>query len=352
MDIWILLDSSGTGGIESHVAELAAGLAGRGERPTVLLLQDHDPVHPLKSRLAAAGVRTLVAGGFRGLLRALREQRPAVLHTHGYKAGILGRAAAAIARTPCVSTYHAGESPPGMVGIYDRVDRWTGFGAVRVAVSEGIRRRVLPPCRVVPNFVAVPPGRTAAATPPVVAFVGRMSHEKGPDLFCDIARLRPGPRFVAFGDGPMRAACERGAADDVEFKGAVAGMDAHWAGIGLLAVTSRAEGLPLAALEAMAHGVPVACFAVGGLPAAVRHGVDGFVVPAGDVHALASAITSWHFATDSTRSAMAASARERVATAFGRDAGVELLLIAYADAGACAGGAPHGDCLFQGIDHD
>ena len=49
-EIWLLLDSRDMGGIESHVAELAAGLCAAGERVRVLFLADHGP-HPLRARL-------------------------------------------------------------------------------------------------------------------------------------------------------------------------------------------------------------------------------------------------------------------------------------------------------------
>ena len=41
---------------------------------------------------------------------------------------------------------------------------------------------------------------------------------------------------------------------------------------------------------AFGHGRPVVATAVGGLPAAVRDGVDGLLAPPGDVDALARAI--------------------------------------------------------------
>lgn len=50
------------------------------------------------------------------------------------------------------------------------------------------------------------------------------------------------------------------------------------------------ENEPVSILESFAHGVPVLSTAVGGVPEMVEHGVNGWLVPPGDVQALCDAI--------------------------------------------------------------
>lgn len=327
-ETWLLLDSRGPGGIETHVAELAEGLAEAGERPRVIFLQDHGP-HPLRDRLAAARIpQEALPGGFRALARRLGAGRPRLLHTHGYKANLLGRAAARLARVRVIASFHAGERPKGRVALWEAADRWTSCLGGRIAVSQPIRARIPWGAVLVPNFVALPDA-VAVPGPRTVGFVGRLSHEKGPDLFCALAAALPGLAFEAFGDGPMRAACEMQAAGAVRFHGALPGMGEAWRGLGLLAITSRAEGMPLAALEAMAHGVPVASFAVGALPELIEDGVTGFLAPPGDLAALAAKVARWAALPEASRAAMAQAAREAVAARHGRDAGIARMRRAY-----------------------
>ncbi len=324
-ELWLLLDSRGMGGIESHVAELAAGLAATGWRPRVLFLADHGP-HPLRQRLDQDGVAWEALAG--NLVRRLHRGRPAVLHTHGYKANLLGRAAALLTGTRHVASYHAGERPPGWVALWDLADRCTAWMGRRIAVSRPILARIPFGATHVPNFVALPPAPTTAA-PNSVGFVGRFSHEKGPDRFVDLSRMVAGPAWVAFGDGPERAAVEARGSGTVAFRGAVPTMAPHWRDLGLLAITSRAEGLPLAALEAMAAGVPVAAFALGALPEVIRDGQNGFLVPPGDMDALAGAVRRWAALDGQGRAALGAAARDTVALGYGREAGVARILAAY-----------------------
>ncbi len=104
-----LLDSRGIGGIETHVAILAATLHDAGRDAHVVLLRDYGG-HSLAETLSRQGVPlNILAGGWRALWAALRERRPGLLHTHGYKAGVLGRMAGRLQGIPVVSSHHAGE---------------------------------------------------------------------------------------------------------------------------------------------------------------------------------------------------------------------------------------------------
>ena len=59
-----------------------------------------------------------------------------------------------------------------------------------------------------------------------------------------------------------------------------------------MVLASFAEGLPVVIMEAMALGRPVLTTNIAGIPELVRHGVDGWLVPAGDVEGLVETLSS------------------------------------------------------------
>ena len=151
-ETWLLLDSRGRGGIESHVLVLAQALRDHGRSARVVFLADHG-AHPLTPALHAAAIpSSTLSGGWRGLLAALRSAAPAQVHTHGYKAGLLGRAACRLLGLPVVSTFHSGDPGRGRVRLYDWLDRVTAPLAPALAVSDEIAARVRGPVRRVENF--------------------------------------------------------------------------------------------------------------------------------------------------------------------------------------------------------
>jgi colanic acid/amylovoran biosynthesis glycosyltransferase len=80
-------------------------------------------------------------------------------------------------------------------------------------------------------------------------------------------------------------------------------------------LSSVSEGLNTATLEAMATGLATVVTDVGGMPEAVRDGVEGFVVPARDSGALAKAIVE--LATEpERRQRMGEAGRRRVCEQF------------------------------------
>lgn len=114
------------------------------------------------------------------------------------------------------------------------------------------------------------------------------------DCIHTFARLRGAvpARLVLCGDGPERAGAEQLAqeydlADDVIFAGQVPNIAEYLSVADLLLVPSETESFGLAALEALACEVPVIATAVGGLPEVVREGETGYLVPLGDIEAMA-----------------------------------------------------------------
>lgn len=311
--IWLLLDSRGFGGIESHVLQLGVALREAGWNARAVLLDDHGP-HPLDRQTGLLPVQRL-AGGWRGLDRALRREPPTLLHTHGYKAGIYGRLLARLHDIPVLSTFHAGETGKGRLRLYQALDRATSTLAPRLAVSAAIAARLPGGAMVLDNFVGLPPPPRLAPGRHI-AFVGRLCAEKGPDRFIELARRLPGAQFDVYGDGPLRDSLEAAAPANLRLYGACTDMPSRWRHIGLLCLPSREEGLPMAALEAMAHGVPVAAFAVGGLPGLTPQQCGGYLLPAGDMQAMTDALSHWLTLGEDARRCRGLAAWQRIEEAY------------------------------------
>ena len=126
----------------------------------------------------------------------------------------------------------------------------------------------------------------------VVAFLGRLIHDKGVDLLIDA--LPDGATLLVGGDGPERASLVRRAAARkdarVRFCGHVASADklALLAAADALAIPSRVDGAPTVALEALAAGLPIIATRAGGLPEVLDEDVAIFCEPRAD--SIASAL--------------------------------------------------------------
>jgi glycosyltransferase involved in cell wall biosynthesis len=129
-----------------------------------------------------------------------------------------------------------------------------------------------------------------------IAFVGRLSMEKGPDQFCRLADIWHSEKpveFVVYGDGPERQILAAEYQDRINFKGHV-NMKAHWQNVDVLCISSRYEGLPYVALEAMALGIPVVSYDVGGIGDLISDPSLGWLVEAGNIAKLKQALSNWY----------------------------------------------------------
>jgi len=329
-EVWLLLDSRGVGGIETHVCQLAKELRKVGRNAVVVFLGDHGE-HPLLDFFRRESIPfRFLNGDKKSLLRAMTHP-PQLIHTHGYKAGILGRLTGFIKSVPVVSTFHSGDQGRGKVRLYTTLDEMSSWLAPSIAVSTEIQQRLGVRSRHIPNFVSLPDGYVRRNSQ-VVAFVGRLSDEKGPDLFCELASQLPDLKFEIYGDGPMLNELRAGYGDVVNFHGNVSSMQNHWRNVGLLCMTSRKEGLPYAALEAMAHGVPVAATGVGGLPELIQSGKNGWIVPPLGMDALINVVRDWSNTPECGRAKMANAARQTVADNFSPQAILPKVLAVYQQA--------------------
>jgi glycosyltransferase involved in cell wall biosynthesis len=145
----------------------------------------------------------------------------------------------------------------------------------------------------IPDTHIVPAPRPAPGT--LVGMVGRLSPEKGADVFIRSLPSLEGVTGVLVGDGPERPALESlasrlGVADRVIFMGHVAHGLASVASLDVLVVPSRFEGLPLVVVEALVSGVPVVAADVGSVSEAVVDRRTGLLVPSERPDAIARAV--------------------------------------------------------------
>ncbi len=238
-----------------------------------------------------------------------------IVHAHGYKADVYACFALRRTTTPFVSTCHNWLKDGPLVSLYGMVDRFMlrSYAGV-IAVSDEVKTKLLkagvraqkihlirngidmrPFINAKPSLRIEGDGESAL----VVGWIGRLSNEKGADIFlraaAGVLAEYPGARFVVVGDGPDLAMLnalidELNIRKNVSLAGRREDMPSVYASLDVMVSSSRQEGLPMAILEGMASGLPLVATAVGDVPTVVRDGRSGVLVPSEDVGLLASAI--------------------------------------------------------------
>ncbi len=166
-----------------------------------------------------------------------------------------------------------------------RHEDWPKLQVVRCGLEEDLLRAPATPVPSAPRLVCV----------------ARLSEQKGHLLLVKAAAKLAGDgvefELLLAGDGPMRpeieaAIARHGLGDRIRLAGVMAADQVRAAIVGsrALVLPSFAEGLPVVVMEALALGRPVVTTAIAGIPELVQSGVTGWLVPAGSVDALATAM--------------------------------------------------------------
>ena len=253
-----------------------------------------------------------------GKIRELaRETQADVVHAHGYKADLYVYLALKASFVPTISTCHNWLKDGFLVNVYGALDRWVlrSFSAV-VAVSNEVRQTLLhagvktAKIRLIPNGIDLRPFDGAAPTlrtllvdssTLLVGIVGRLSKEKGVDLFLRAAARvlsqLPNVMFVVVGDGPERETLETlidelNIRDKVSMLGRREDMAEIYASMDVMISSSHQEGLPMTILEGMASGRAWIATAVGDVPTIVVNDQTGVLIPAGNIEILATELVA------------------------------------------------------------
>ena len=259
------------------------------------------------------------------LVRLIRRERPAIVHTHTSKAGFIGRLAAVIARAPAVihqphGHIFYGYYSPRRTAVFTALERLAARWTDRIITltDRGAQEHLARGIGRAEQYVAVPSGvptaelraaapargeaRTRLGLDPdafIVVGLGRLVPIKGFDLLARalpalIAQI-PSARVLLVGDGAERAhlgaiAASMGVAERLRMTGETTDVASYLAAADVVAVPSRNEGMGRVIVEAMALGLPVVATAVGGIPDVVTDGECGRLVEPEDVDALAAAL--------------------------------------------------------------
>lgn len=262
----------------------------------------------------------------RRLLQVIREVRPDILHTHTAKAGAVGRMAAALAGSArpkaVVHTFHGhvlrGYFGPAKTEAFRQLERALARTSnALIAVSPEVRDDLvalgvapadkIAVVRLGLDFdarLAAPPDARARLRRELgigtdtflVAWLGRMTEiKRADDLLHAFAAMRNrghDAQLLVVGDGPLRPdlealAASLGIGSSTHFTGFRSDVGVIYAAADAVALTSANEGTPVSVIEAQAAGLPAVSTDVGGVRDVVRDGVSGFVVPPGEVMAIA-----------------------------------------------------------------
>jgi glycosyltransferase involved in cell wall biosynthesis len=251
----------------------------------------------------------------------LADVRPDVIHTHMYRADIVGTKAA-------IALGNAGHRRPYIVSTVhsSRVRSASDRGTIRaltpemdqlIAVSKAIERKLADehrdgaPVRLIYNGVDL--DRYDHQEPccslrddygmepwsQIVGVIARLEPEKGHQTLIEswpiVLRDVPDAYLLIVGEGSERGALEGRAAAKrvahrVVFTGRRDDVPAVTAALDVAVLPSRREAQGLSILEAMALSRPVVASDVGGIPEMIEDGVTGLLVPHDNPRALAAAI--------------------------------------------------------------
>jgi len=230
------------------------------------------------------------------LRRIIREIKPQIVHTHTFKAGLIGRLVGGNHKR--VHTFHGhlfddqSFSPieKGVITITERcLARKTDL---LISVGEKVGQELRGAgIGVTKQWASIAPGVQALATigkaearkilglkPDtfLVGWMARMTGVKNPLLALDVAKKMPDVQFVMAGGGDLLELVAKSAPANVAVIGWT-DASLFWSAVDCALSTSDNEGMPIALIEAQLAGLPAVVTDVGSNSEVVQNNFTGFV---------------------------------------------------------------------------
>lgn len=312
----------------SHFLPMARAAAGLGIEPVVATrLRDHRRIIeaegvriiPVQTDRGATGLRA-IAAQVAELSRVMRAERPTIVHLVALRSILVGGIAASRAGVRRIVA-----APTGLGHFWIETGARAAVG--RTVLRHGVRRLRGPLTRYLfenrddPAALGLAPGDRVtiiggAGVDPLafplqpepspgpfrVAYVGRMLRTKGVGTLVEAVRRLQGSGLAvelelwgspdpanpaSIGVDELRA---WSALPGIGWRGPSLDVASVWRNAHVGVLLSKREGLPRALVEAMASGRPVVASDVPGCRELVRDGIEGLLVPADDVSAVAGAL--------------------------------------------------------------
>ncbi|MBU5613500.1 glycosyltransferase [Geomonas azotofigens] len=317
-----LIETGGPGGAEQMLLRLAAEYSKRGMEQLVCLRKEGwlaDEVRRRGFSLEVIPVGSLPdLGWILELVKLTRRYGIRGIHSHEFAMNIRGTLLSKVSCLPCVATVH------GKTYYADKPSRRLAYQFVSkyaklVAVSEDIGDFLVKFVNVSRDRLTVIPNGIDLDTYDfsleerlamrqnlgiqedqfLIGAIGSYYPVKGHRFLLDamvkVIKKEPRARLVVAGQGPLekellRQASNCGIEDKILITGYVDDTPALLSALDIFVMPSLSEGQPLALIEAAANGRCIVATAVGGIPEIITDGVNGILIPPGNVDDLADVL--------------------------------------------------------------
>src|SRR5215470_14841899 len=316
MRLTLIIASLARGGAERVLSNLAGLWAQQGKEVTLLSLDQNQPAYFLDPlvKLQQLGVNSPSKnvlqglsqniGRVRVLRRAVRQSNPDIVISFLDKPNVLTLLATRGLGLPIIISERIDPSHYDIGLIWRALRRLlyrsadllvcqTTSALAKFQAMTGVKGRAIPNIVTVPTPFVAAAKRSGNPAKYTLIGMGRLVSQKGFDLLLDafarIADKHPDWSVKILGKGPLLADLKAQALalkleNQVCFAGEAADPFPLLCDAELFVFPSRFEGFGMALAEAMACGLPAVSFDCPSGPAdIIRHGVDGILVPAGNV---------------------------------------------------------------------